>query len=53
MGGANSVLIWAKKNLAVTNGHFSSKGQQVVANEIVEALMTEYNKFIYQRPIIK
>ncbi len=53
MGGANSVLIWAEKNLAVTNGHFSSKGQQVVANEIVEALMTEYNKYIYQKPILK
>lgn len=53
MGGANSVLIWAQKNLAVTNGHFSSKGQQVVANEIVEALMTEYNKFIYRKPTTK
>lgn len=50
MGGANSILIWAKKNLAVTNGHFSSKGQEVVANEIVEALMIEYNKFTHQMP---
>lgn len=48
MGGAGSILAWSEKKLAVTNGHFSGKGQEIVANEIVEALMIEYNKFTYQ-----
>ncbi|HOY32151.1 MAG TPA: GDSL-type esterase/lipase family protein [Bacteroidales bacterium] len=52
MGGANSILVWAKKNLAVTNGHFSAKGQNLVANEIVEALMIEYNNYIHRNKII-
>jgi len=48
MGGANSILTWADKNLAVTNGHFSSKGQEIVANELVEALMIEFNNYTHQ-----
>ena len=48
MGGANSILIWADKKLAVTNGHFSSKGQEIVAKEIVEALMVEYNMYVHK-----
>jgi len=52
MGGANSILVWAEKNMAVTNGHFSAKGQNVVANEIVEALMIEYNNYIHRKKII-
>ncbi|HNW70557.1 MAG TPA: hypothetical protein PKI01_09160, partial [Bacteroidales bacterium] len=47
MGGANSILTWADKNLAVTNGHFSSKGQEIVANELVEALMIEFNNYTH------
>ncbi|MCK9613706.1 MAG: hypothetical protein PHR81_09720 [Bacteroidales bacterium] len=49
MGGANSILVWTKRNLAVTNGHFSAQGQEIVANEIVEALMIEYNNYIHQK----
>ena len=26
MGGMNSILVWSKKGMAVTNGHFSEKG---------------------------
>lgn len=49
MGGSNSILVWADKKMAVTNGHFSAKGQEVVANEIVEALMIEYNMYQHRK----
>jgi hypothetical protein len=49
MGGLNSILAWSDKKLAVTNGHFSEKGQKIVANEMVEALMIEYNQYLHQQ----
>lgn len=49
MGGSNSILTWASRKLAVTNGHFSASGQEVVANELVDALMVEYNHYLHKR----
>jgi lysophospholipase L1-like esterase len=49
MGGLNSILAWSDKKLAVSNGHFSEKGQKIVANEMVEALMIEYNQYLHQQ----
>jgi lysophospholipase L1-like esterase len=49
MGGMNSILTWSDKNLAVSNGHFSAKGQKIVANEMVEAMMIEYNQYLHQQ----
>jgi hypothetical protein len=49
MGGSGSILTWASKKLAVTNGHFSSSGQAIVANELVDALMVEYNMYLYKK----
>jgi hypothetical protein len=45
MGGLNSIMVWTSKKLAVTNGHFSNKGQEIIANELVDALMVEYNLY--------
>ncbi len=53
MGGSNSIIAWADKKMAVTNGHFSDKGQKLVANEMVEALMIEYNLFLHRQKVIK
>ena len=53
MGGLNSIIAWSDKNMAVTNGHFSEKGQKIVANEMVEALMIEYNLFLHRQKVIK
>ncbi len=49
MGGLNSILAWSDKKLAVTNGHFSEKGQKIVANEMVEALIIEYNQYLHRQ----
>jgi hypothetical protein len=48
MGGLNSILVWANKKLAVTNGHFSAKGQEIIANELVDALLVEYNTYLHK-----
>ena len=49
MGGSNSVLVWTEKGLAVNDGHFSPKGMEIVANEIVGALMIEYNNYVFRK----
>lgn len=48
MGGANSILVWSSKRLAVNNGHFSGSGQQVIASELVDALIIEYNSYLHK-----
>jgi hypothetical protein len=53
MGGLNSILAWSNKGLAVTNGHYSGKGQKIIANEMVEALMIEYNQYLHTQRIAK
>lgn len=49
MGGLNSILVWTDKKLAVTNGHFSNKGQEIIANELVNSLLIEYNMFLHKQ----
>ena len=49
MGGMNSILAWSNKGMAVSNGHFSGKGQKIVANELVEAMMNEYNQYLHRQ----
>jgi hypothetical protein len=41
-------LVWTNKKLAVTNGHFSAKGQEIIANELVDALLVEYNNYLHK-----
>ena len=53
MGGLNSIITWTDKKLAVTNGHFSEKGQKIIANELVEALMVEYNIYVHKQRMKK
>ncbi|HNW99093.1 MAG TPA: hypothetical protein PKK00_11845 [Bacteroidales bacterium] len=48
MGGENSVLTWKKKNLASCDGHFSNKGQKIIGNELFNALLTEYNQYVFR-----
>jgi len=48
MGGSNSIMVWNAKKLAVTNGHFSGSGQQIIASELVDALMMEYNYYLHK-----
>jgi lysophospholipase L1-like esterase len=48
MGGENSVLTWKKKNLASNDGHFTNKGQKLIGNELFNALLTEYNQYVYR-----
>jgi len=48
MGGSNSIMVWSEKKLAVPNGHFSNKGQEIIANELVNAIMIEYNIFVHK-----
>ncbi|MDD5571068.1 MAG: GDSL-type esterase/lipase family protein [Bacteroidales bacterium] len=45
MGGSNSILTWVSKRLASKDGHFSSKGQEIIGNELFNALMLEYDLF--------
>jgi hypothetical protein len=49
MGGMNSILAWSNKGMAVSNGHFSGKGQKIVANELVEAMINEYNQYLHRQ----
>jgi lysophospholipase L1-like esterase len=49
MGGSNSILVWASRRLAVNNGHFSASGQEIIANELVDALMVEYNYYLHKQ----
>jgi hypothetical protein len=49
MGGENSVLAWKKKGLASSDGHFSNKGQKLIGNELFNALLTEYNQYVYRQ----
>jgi hypothetical protein len=49
MGGLNSILVWTEKRLAVTNGHFSNKGQEIIANELVNSLLIEYNMYLHKQ----
>lgn len=49
MGGEGSVLAWARRRLASFDGHLSPKGQEVVAKELVNALMREYQSYIFRR----
>lgn len=49
MGGSNSIMAWASRKLAVTNGHFSASGQEIIANELVDALMIEYNYYLHKQ----
>lgn len=49
MGGENSVLAWKKKGLASSDGHFSNKGQKLIGSELFNALLTEYNQYVYRQ----
>lgn len=45
MGGKDAILSWSKKGLASKDGHFSPQGQDIVAEEIFNVLLKNYNQF--------
>ena len=45
MGGKDAILSWSKKGLASKDGHFSPKGQEIVADEIFNTLNHQFKKF--------
>lgn len=45
MGGKDAILAWSKKGLASKDGHFSPRGQQIVADEIFKSLNDEFKLF--------
>jgi len=46
MGGQGSILTWSSKKLASPDGHFSGKGQELTANELFKAIISEYNSYL-------
>jgi len=48
MGGKNSILTWSEKHLASKDGHFSGKGQEIIGNELFNALMIEYDLYRFK-----
>lgn len=49
MGGQGSVLTWSSKGMAARDGHFYKGGQIIVAKQLFDALMVEYNNFLYRK----
>jgi len=49
MGGGSSVLTWSNKGLASRDGHFYTGGQRMVAKQLFDALMIEYNNYLYRQ----
>lgn len=45
MGGKDAILAWSKKGLASKDGHFSPKGQKIVAEEIFNTLNNQFTLF--------
>ncbi len=45
MGGKDAILTWSKKGLASKDGHFSPKGQKIVAEEIFNTLNNQFKLF--------
>jgi lysophospholipase L1-like esterase len=45
MGGKDAILSWSKKGLASKDGHFSPKGQEIVADEIFNTLNNKFKHF--------
>jgi len=44
----NSINTWCKNRLASKDGHLSTKGREIMAKEIFDALMIEYDVFRYK-----
>ncbi|MFH0865757.1 MAG: hypothetical protein V1904_06155 [Bacteroidota bacterium] len=53
MGGENSVFAWKGKGLASSDGHFTNKGQKLIGTELFNALLTEYNQYVYRQNVKK
>ena len=49
MGGLNSIIAWYNKKLASTDGHLTTKGREIIAKDIYDALMIEYDMYRYKR----
>jgi hypothetical protein len=48
MGGMNSIVTWSNQHLASVDGHLSGKGREIMAKEIFDALMIEYDFYRYK-----
>jgi len=42
-------LLWANKGMASNDGHFYTRGQRIVARQLFNALMIEYNNYLYRQ----
>lgn len=51
MGGQGSVLTWSEKGMASRDGHFYISGQRIVARQLFEALMADYNNYLYRKTV--
>jgi len=49
MGGQGSIKIWSEKKLASPDGHFSNKGQEIIGNELFNAIISEYNNYCIRK----
>ncbi len=49
MGGPGSILTMTEKGFASKNGHFTPKGQPIIAGELFNSIMTEYHTFLYRQ----
>jgi len=49
MGGENSIINWSAKRLASKDGHFTSKGQEIIGNELFNTLMLEYDLYRFNK----
>ncbi len=45
MGGENSILKWANRGLAAKDGHFTLGGERVIANELADHIIREYENY--------
>ncbi|MEI8203707.1 MAG: hypothetical protein WCH34_11875 [Bacteroidota bacterium] len=49
MGGEDAILTWSKKGLASYDGHLTLKGQKLISEKLFNALMVEYNLYLYRK----
>jgi len=49
MGGMNSIIAWTNKGLTAKDGHLYDKGRRIIAKELFDDLMDEYNTYLLKQ----
>ena len=49
MGGEDAILTWTEKGLASYDGHLTPKGQKMISEKLFNALMVEYNLYLFRK----